>query len=741
MLHNADIRCYELTAPHHSCAGAVFFCGTAAHIPMEITRPVPALSQAILRLIAAVAAIVSVMVVMFNDPSGASLWWPADIHRAFVTALGGTVSQQVSGELTASLLWMPLFLRVTVAVAATIVFRSLILHLFAGSASGIPGIAAFAADRLQPALCISLLWLAIWYFAPLLGNPALNQLLSTTSSSLLALLLAMLFCSALTAADSDLCGSHSAAVPEATGRQARLLCLLILLTAAVGWQQTSFWMNQNLYAGLNVPHGDSAMYEEHLWNVWHGKGFRSYLDQGLFLGEHIQLIHLLLLPLHLLLPSYLMMEWVSSACLAACVIPIFRMTLRHSGCPGVALLLALSWLFCFPMHFLDIAIDLKTLRPSCYGLPLLFFGIDLTEVRRLKSAAVCFFIALLTQEDFAIVIGSVGFVFLTLELRRPAAERSALMLRWSAAVGILSVIWVLAAVLLVIPAFRDGEVVHYSRYFGDLGSSPGDLLQTALTAPDRILQILFSQRTLLYLILLTVPTGFLAWKRPLHLSAGLLTFLMLSLIQLDNSSGNEAQSLSGLPPVPYHHFHAPLLPVIFWAAAAATRSSNNSSRPPKSWLRSLARCSERPRFAAGTALLCAVFSAIPGSLFPSGAVFWSETSSFGRNNLYEQHDRGRQLELILREIPESARVASTDYVHTRLTHYERSYDYSGYLRAVNDYQPGVPADTDYIIIDTTHRYSQIRRAEDVPELREQPSQWELLPDSSNGLFLVLKRKH
>lgn len=90
-------------------------------------------------------------------------------------------------------------------------------------------------------------------------------------------------------------------------------------------------MNERLYAGLLVPHGDSAMYEEHLWNVWHGKGFRSYLDQGLFLGEHIQVIHLFLLPLHRIWPSYLMLELVASCSLAICVIPIFSMTKRHSG--------------------------------------------------------------------------------------------------------------------------------------------------------------------------------------------------------------------------------------------------------------------------------------------------------------------------------------------------------------------------------------------------------------------------
>ena len=71
-------------------------------------------------------------------------------------------------------------------------------------------------------------------------------------------------------------------------------------------------MNIGLWNSLLVPHGDSAMYEEHLWNVLHGKGFRSYLDNNrLFLGEHVQVIHLLLIPLYSLWPSHVLLEPVS----------------------------------------------------------------------------------------------------------------------------------------------------------------------------------------------------------------------------------------------------------------------------------------------------------------------------------------------------------------------------------------------------------------------------------------------
>src|SRR5262249_36874929 len=82
-------------------------------------------------------------------------------------------------------------------------------------------------------------------------------------------------------------------------------------------------MNWMLYESLLVPHGDSAMYEEHVWNLLHGKGFRSYLDNGrLFLGEHVQVIHLFVIPLYVLWPSHLLLELCQSACLAAGAIPV-----------------------------------------------------------------------------------------------------------------------------------------------------------------------------------------------------------------------------------------------------------------------------------------------------------------------------------------------------------------------------------------------------------------------------------
>lgn len=578
------------------------------------------------------------------------------------------------------------------------------------------------AHRTTPASIFAAVWLLLWLVAPVALDADFTAFLFTTSAFSLALMLALLLNALLVPAKQ----------PTVDGSSQRRLLLVLL--AALLWQTVSFQLNRSLYDNLLVPHGDSAMYEEHLWNTWHGKGFRSYLDQGLFLGEHIQVVHLLLLPLYLLWPHYLLLEWLSTACLALCVVPIFSLARRWSGCSRAAFWLALAWLLYFPMHYLDIAIDLKTLRPSCYGLPALFWGIDFAERRRLKSASACFLIALLTQEDFALITGGIGLVLWLLRLRQSDSDQRAIA-RWSAGLAAASAAWVLLAVLVVIPAFRGGEVVHYSRYFGDLGNSPGDLVETALTQPAKVASILFSQRTLLYVLVLSVPAGLLPLRRPLLLFAGLATFTMLSLIQLGNGPEGAAQSTE-LPPVPYHHFHAPLLPVIFWAAAAALKLPAGNQR--RSWSERLG-LPRLPAEKARLACLCAALTAASGSLLPCGAVYWSDQVDWGWEKLYRPTDRGEKLQRILAKIPRTARVAATDYVHTRLTHYERSYDYSNYPRAVNNYRRGAPADTDYIIIDTGHRYSTIRRPHHIRELRDQPEQWKLLPDETDGLFLVLRR--
>ena len=505
------------------------------------------------------------------------------------------------------------------------------------------------------------------------------------------------------------------------------------LIAAVIFACIFTTLNWQIYRGLWLPHGDSAMYGEHLWNISHGKGFRSYLDQGLFLEEHVQVIHLLLLPLYLIWPSQLLLELCETVILAAGAIPVFWMARRHSGSSTCASLLAVTWLLYAPLQYLDIEIDYKTFRPMSFGVTALLFGLDLLERGRLKSTAVCFLLALSAKEDFALILAPLG-IWLSVCAWRQQASSTSQSPHSSVAPGIGLTLfaggYLLLVTRVVIPWFRNGEEVHYARYFARFGDTLGEIVLSMLTQPGLVLDEFVTVSSTNYLLALFVPLAFLPLLSPgrLLVAAPILGLLCLNeIVQSD--------------PYPRHHFQGPVLPVLFWATASGLGVIR---RLPAG------RCGAflQQIFRGGplTTAAFGCFAALSGSvmlgLSPLSLPFW-DSGSPNHWSHYLPGERAEMIELVLAEIPADSRVASTDCVHTRLVHCERSYDYSGYRRKVAGDRDGVPEDTDYIILDRKHHYSTVDSPDDVRELQTEPAKWIFLRDlyeKTNGCFIVLKRR-
>ncbi|MDF1745820.1 MAG: DUF2079 domain-containing protein [Gimesia sp.] len=488
------------------------------------------------------------------------------------------------------------------------------------------------------------------------------------------------------------------------------------------------FMNWQLYHGLLIPHGDSAMYEEHLWNVAHGKGFRSYLDQGLFWGEHIQFIHLLLLPVYLLWPSHLLLEFCETAALAIGAIPLYRMAVRHSQSTTVGKAMVAAYLCYFPLQFLDIAIDLKTFRPISFGVPALLFALEAIELKRWKSASLLLLLTLTAKEDYAIIFGPLGLWIAWQQWQegkqKDLVPRPSFFRTVTPGIGLSlsAVIYLAIVVKFVIPWFRSGVQVHYVGYFSKFGDSLGEVVQNLLFNPSLLWAELVQPDTLIYALALIVPFAFLPLFSPSRLLVAAPLFGLLCLNEL-------AQD-------PRHHFHAPIVPILCWATVAGL---GNVPRCIDRWSLKIKPLAGKT-FATHFLWCAAIATGSFFSLGPLGLVFWDSGSAWHWERLYLPSERAKQFRKVVPLIPPESKVASTDFVHPRFTHHAKSYDYSNYRRKVNDYQLGVPADTDYIVIDTQHPYSEIKSPDQIPELREHPDQWELIPDQTNGYFIILKRK-
>jgi uncharacterized membrane protein len=548
-------------------------------------------------------------------------------------------------------------------------------------------------------------------------------------------------------------------------------------------------MNLGLYESLQLPHGDSAMYEEHLWNLLHGKGFRSYLDDGRpFLGEHIQVIHALLIPVYLLWPSQVTLELCQSAALAAGAIPLFRIALRHSGSTQASAALAIAYLLYVPMQFLDIAIDLKTFRPNSFEIPLLLVAFDALESRRWRTFFASLGLALLCQEDAATIIAPLGIwiffraprlaTFFTevrsaecgvrnhpspeprLEFRTPNSELRIRLRCLGAGLAVFGAIYLILVIKLLLPWFRGGGDVHFAQYFPELGTSSNSIVVNVLLHPQLVLGRLLDVKSIGFALVLLAPLGLLPLFSPGRLAVAAPLFGVLCLSDITNSA--------------HHHFHAPLVPVLLWASAAGIaaipmlydrwqrwwqrsgRTSGNAERRPRIEARQIAASGKslpadapltatptsdanhprsNPTIVENAALWCALSSLCVGwflGLSPASIGFWDPDSRAYWRTLYLPGERAQRFPEVLSQIPHDSRVASTDFIHPRFTHFTRSYDYS-------DYRPNVPKDADYIVIDTRHRYSAIHRPDEIKEYRDHPEEWELLPDRTDGYFIVLRR--
>jgi len=670
---------------------------------------------------------------VLDEPGFARAFVSEPLQRSLVEATSGTVEQTLNG-----ISYQSSFPGCFVIVLIATVFSLVVLLLRSKSVNGSP-----ASDRLfnvtsrfvrwsLPVIA----WTGLWLVAVIMGNFSMLQLLALFVDVSFVLSCAGWLFVLLT---PNIDRGETEAILKTEPLNPSRMPFTMTMFAMVFIAATFTAMNWRLYDNLLIPHGDSAMYEEHLWNLTHGKGFRSYLDQGLFLGEHIQVVHVLLVPIHLLWPSQKMMELCESLALASCAIPVWRMAFRHSQSRRPAMFLALATLLYVPLHYLDIAIDLKTFRPISFGVPAMLWAIDAMECRRWKTMVVCFALALSAKEDFAIVIAPLGLwlcVTSWFEHRRLANKKTKFVEpterdAWNAMIiggvtCLLATAYLLFVVKVAIPWFRDGETVHYARYFAKFGETPTEIVWTMFTEPWRVIREVVNAGNVKYFVVLLLPVGMPfkngGWHR---LMVAAPVFLLLCM--------NE---ISQVPPFgPFHHFHAPVVAIVLWAMCAAsgtlkgeTPVGEDSAEVAKSttghgeWV-----------FACSLAM-CFVFSFGPLSIR-----FWDYGTEMYWQKLYVQNDRAKHFEEIAGRIPIDARVASTDYVHTRLTHCERSYDYSDYPRKVANYEPKVPDDTDLIVLDTKHRYSAVRNLDQVRELQQHPERWRVVPNSSVGDYILLER--
>lgn len=295
---------------------------------------------------------------------------------------------------------------------------------------------------------------------------------------------------------------------------------------------------------LNSTVYDLGIKSQVIWNTWQGRWFASSIEVNNYLGDHLQLVFLLLAPLFSIWEDVRILLLVQSLLLGLGAIPLYRIARRRLGNNWLALAFAAAYLLYPTVGF----VNRFDFHPVTFTIFFIFMALDLLETDHPIWASLFVLLALMSREEVGFTIFALGlYVFFVMKRRRVGAL-------WS----IGGLIWSITAVFFVIPFFRGGVSDSVGRYDW-LGGSPGETVITLISHPiTSALPLLSDPVRQQFLMKLLLPVGFLSILAPLPLAVALpaLAYNLLS----------DVPSQSSI----YFHYISPMIPFIFLAAIQGT---------------------------------------------------------------------------------------------------------------------------------------------------------------------------
>lgn len=320
-----------------------------------------------------------------------------------------------------------------------------------------------------------------------------------------------------------------------TLRRNRLLLALVL-----GWTAVFVFYALARYQRLNATVYDLGIKSQVIWNTYQGDWFASSIEVSNYLGDHVQLIFLLLAPLFALWEDIQILLIVQALILTLGAIPVYRIARRTLANHRLGLAFAVAYLLYPTIGF----VNRFDFHPLTFTIFFILMAIDLVESERPVWASLFVFLALSCREEVGFTIFALGlFLFFVKKQRKIGAV-------W-AGVGL---VWSVAVVFYVIPYFRGGISDSIGRYAW-LGDSPVEMARTLLTRPFDVAETLLSDPVRQqFLVKILLPVGFLALLAPLPLAVALpnLAYNLLS----------DVPSQSSI----YFQYISPMIPFIFLAA-------------------------------------------------------------------------------------------------------------------------------------------------------------------------------
>jgi len=307
-----------------------------------------------------------------------------------------------------------------------------------------------------------------------------------------------------------------------------------LWTALVGW--LAVWRHQEFLSHRY----DLGNMTQAVWSSAQGRLLEmtdgATNEQVSRLAGHVDPILILFAPLWWVYSAPEALILGQAAALAAGLYPVVRLALKHTGSRLIAALLG-GWYLVFPWVIWN---ALNDMHPVTLVIPLLLYAIWFLDEHHLGRFAIVAALALLCGELVGLTVAAIGIWYALAHGRR----------RIGAAIALAGAAWTAMCLLVVIPHFNDGRSSRFYSHFESVGGSPAGLAKTLVTDPGAVLAAITTVDDFVYVLLLLLPTAFLALGQPL--------MLLIALPQLGVNMLSEQSSSTG----PTFQYVAPILPAL-----------------------------------------------------------------------------------------------------------------------------------------------------------------------------------
>ncbi|MDD5547287.1 MAG: DUF2079 domain-containing protein [Candidatus Pacebacteria bacterium] len=317
---------------------------------------------------------------------------------------------------------------------------------------------------------------------------------------------------------------------------------------------------------------DMGIFNQSFWNSLHGHFMESSIEntQGVsnHFGMHWSPILLTLLPGYAIFPSPYFLLIIQTVILAFGAWPLYLLAKKVLGESGkrIPLLLTIAYLIFPALHWVN-SFDFHELA---FLVPILIAAFYFIEIKNWLWSIIFLILAAAVKEDAILIVLFAG-IYLILKSNKENNSWLTKQRKIGLAIIISAIIYFLIATKLIMPAFGGG-LLHLSR-FSDLGETPGQIIKNLIINPALLINTIFAQQKLFYLLWLFLPVAFLPLLSP------------ISLIILIPGLAENLLSSWGAQTAGLYHYDALLIGGIFIGAVYGAKNFLNIFNSKEKYLR------------------------------------------------------------------------------------------------------------------------------------------------------------